>query len=34
VQRISLLGSITTDRANPKDIDLLVNISHDAEPGA
>jgi predicted nucleotidyltransferase len=34
VQRISLLGSITTDRSSPKDIDLLVNISPDADVAA
>lgn len=27
VQRIALVGSITTDKPNPKDIDLLVNVT-------
>ena len=31
IQSISLLGSIVTDRANPKDIDLLLAISDDTD---
>src|SRR5262245_10120918 len=31
VRSISLLGSITTDREKPKDVDLLVVISDDAD---
>lgn len=31
VRSISLLGSIVTDRSDPKDIDLLVVISDDAD---
>ena len=27
VQRIALLGSIVTDKSNPKDVDLLVTVS-------
>jgi hypothetical protein len=31
VRRIAIIGSITTDRCNPKDIDFLVTISDDAD---
>jgi predicted nucleotidyltransferase len=31
VKRISLLGSIVTDKRNPKDIDLLVQIADDVD---
>lgn len=31
VRRISLLGSITTEKSNPKDVDLLVRIGDDAD---
>jgi predicted nucleotidyltransferase len=31
VQRISLLGSITTERPNPKDVDVLVVITEDTD---
>ena len=31
VREISLLGSITTEKSNPKDIDVLVVISDDAD---
>ena len=34
VQQVSLLGSITTNRTNPKDIDLLVVISENADVAA
>ncbi len=30
-QRIALLGSITTEKATPKDIDLLVTVGDDAD---
>ena len=33
VLQISLLGSITTNRQDPKDVDLLVVISEDADVG-
>jgi len=33
VLQISLLGSITTNRQHPKDVDLLVVISEDADVG-
>jgi predicted nucleotidyltransferase len=31
VQRVALIGSILTDKPNPKDIDLLVTVSDDAD---
>jgi hypothetical protein len=31
VRRISLLGSILTTRADPKDVDLLVRVADDAD---
>lgn len=31
VERIALLGSITTDKKDPKDIDFLVTVTGDAE---
>jgi len=31
VQRISILGSITTEKLKPKDIDFLVMVEHSAE---
>jgi predicted nucleotidyltransferase len=31
VRRIALMGSIVTEKLNPKDIDLLVTISDDAD---
>ena len=31
VQRIALLGSITTDKKDPKDIDFLVTVRDDAD---
>ena len=31
VMRIAVIGSITTDRQNPKDIDLLVTVSDEAD---
>lgn len=31
VSRIALLGSLTTEKANPKDIDLLVTMADDAD---
>jgi predicted nucleotidyltransferase len=31
VGRIALIGSIVTDKPNPKDIDLLVTVSDDAD---
>jgi hypothetical protein len=31
VSRIALLGSLTTAKANPKDIDLLVTVADDAD---
>jgi hypothetical protein len=31
VRRIALLGSITTEKASPKDIDLLVTVADDAD---
>jgi predicted nucleotidyltransferase len=31
VRSISLLGSITTDRENPKDVDLLVVVADDTD---
>jgi hypothetical protein len=31
VQRIALIGSITTPKPNPKDIDLLVTVTDDAD---
>ena len=31
VRQISLLGSVTTSKPNPKDIDLLVVVSSDAD---
>ena len=31
VRRIALIGSIVTDKPNPKDIDLLVTVTHDAD---
>jgi hypothetical protein len=30
VQRLALLGSITTEKKNPKDIDFLVQVADDA----
>lgn len=34
VKRIALIGSITTERQNPKDIDFLVTVSDDADLAA
>ncbi len=34
VRAISLLGSIVTDRLDPKDIDLLIRVSDDADLAA
>jgi uncharacterized protein DUF6932 len=34
IQSVSLLGSITTTRPNPKDIDLLVVITEEADVAA
>ena len=31
VTRIALIGSLTTDKPDPKDIDLLVTISEDTD---
>jgi uncharacterized protein DUF6932 len=31
VQRIALLGSITTEKTNPKDIDFLVTVDDDVD---
>jgi hypothetical protein len=31
VQRVALLGSITTEKTNPKDIDLLVTVDDDVD---
>jgi hypothetical protein len=31
IQRIDLIGSITTDKSNPKDIDVLVTVADDAD---
>jgi predicted nucleotidyltransferase len=31
VQRIALVGSLTTDKSNPKDADVLVSVSADAD---
>ncbi len=31
VSRIALLGSLTTTKASPKDIDLLVTVADDAD---
>ncbi len=31
VSRIALLGSLTTTKASPKDIDLLVTVADDKE---
>jgi len=31
IRRIALLGSITTPKPNPKDIDLLVTVTDDAD---
>jgi len=34
VKRIAVIGSITTERQNPKDIDFLVTVSDDADLAA
>jgi hypothetical protein len=34
VLRIALIGSLTTDRLDPKDADLLVTVADDADLGA
>jgi len=34
IRQISFVGSITTERPNPKDIDLLVTITDDADTAA
>src|SRR4051794_17181299 len=34
VRRISLLGSIVTDKPDPKDVDLLVRIADHVDLGA
>jgi len=31
IRRVSLLGSITTNKQNPKDIDFLVEVEDDAD---
>lgn len=31
VSRIALIGSLTTDKADPKDVDILVTIDDDAD---
>lgn len=34
VTRIALLGSLTTEKPNPKDVDLLVTVADGADPAA
>ena len=31
ITRIALIGSLTTEKSNPKDIDLLVNIGYETD---
>jgi predicted nucleotidyltransferase len=31
MRRIAIIGSIVTDKPDPKDIDLLVTVTHDAD---
>jgi hypothetical protein len=33
VTRVALIGSLTTDKADPKDIDLLITVSDEADVG-
>lgn len=31
ITRIALIGSLTTDKADPKDVDMLVSVEDDEE---